>query len=253
MGKKTVKTIDMSEKETKEKKQAKTKEAKEKKAVEKTEAEKKEEGKEKKAAKKQKSGRSKRYKALKAKVEDKLYEPGEAVETLLGLTRPKLDETVELHIITKPEKLVGSVNLPHGTGKKQNIAIADDKILGEIEKGKIDFDILIATPQFMPKIARLARVLGPKGLMPNPKTGTITDKPEELKKKLEQGEVKFKTENKAPLLHLIIGKTSFGKEKIKENLDAVVKAVSVRNIKKATLTSTQAPGIKLDPSFWKAE
>lgn len=97
----------------------------------------------------------------------------------------------------------------------------------------------------MGKIAKIAKILGPKGLMPNPKAGTISDKPKELKKKLEGGETRFKTEAKTPLLHQTIGKISFGEKKILENLEALIKTVGPKNIKKSVLTSTHSPGIKL--------
>lgn len=192
--------------------------------------------------------RSRRYRLAKTKVNtNKFYSLSEAVKILTSIANSRIDETVEVHISTYVDKLTGVVKLPHGTGKKQKIAIADDKILAQVAKNKINFDVLLASPVMMPKIAKVAKILGPKGLMPNPKTGTISENPEELKKKMEVGqELRFKTEPKAPLLSLVIGKISFGEEKILENLKAVIEAVKVKNIKKAILTSTQSPGIKLD-------
>lgn len=190
--------------------------------------------------------RSKRYKALKIKIDKaKLYSLTEAVELLMTLANSKMDETIEVHLSTLTDKVIGSVNLPYGTGKKLKVIIADEKVLDAINKGKIDFDILIATPQLMPKIARVAKILGPKGLMPNPKTGTISENCEELKKKLETGETRFKTEPKAPLMHMIIGKKSFGKDKILANLEAFIKAVKPSNILRAYLKSTHSPSLKL--------
>ena len=190
--------------------------------------------------------RSKRYKELKLKFDkEKFYPLTEAIGLLIELANSKIDETVETHLSIHKDKLTGIVNFPHGTGKKQKVAIADDDLIDKVKSGKIDFDILIASPQMMGKIARVAKILGPKGLMPNPKSGTISEKPKELKKKLENGETRFKTEPKAPLLHLIIGKISFGEKKLLENLQALIKAVDPKNIKKAVLTSTHSPGIKL--------
>ena len=265
MGKKRIKAFDLNAgaKEVKESKSSKRKIAKTGKqqgrisdmgaaALAEAEAiEKKKKGKElKKTATKKKEKlklRSKRYQALKTKVDKaKFYSLKKAVELLISLANSKIDETVEVHFSTQVDKLTGSVNLPYGTGKKQIVVIANEKIIDNVRKGKIDFDILIATPDLMPKIAKIAKILGPKGLMPNPKAGTITDKPKELKKKLEKGEFRFKTEPKAPLLHLTIGKISFGAKKLLENLEAVIKAVEVKNIKKAVLTSTHSPGIKLE-------
>jgi large subunit ribosomal protein L1 len=135
--------------------------------------------------------------------------------------------------------------LPNGTGKKTKVAIADDALIAEVEKGVISFDILVATPSMMPKLAKVAKVLGPKGLMPNPKNGTITDKPEEVAKKYEGGQVNFKTETKTPIIHLTVGKMSFGHEKLTENINALITAVKKSNIVNATLKSTMSPGIKL--------
>lgn len=195
---------------------------------------------------KRKKIRSKRYKELKLKFQkEKYYSPAEATSLLIQLANSKIDETVETHISTHKDKLTGTVNFPHGTGKKQKVAIATNDLIDKVKSGKIDFDILIASPHMMSKIAKVAKILGPKGLMPNPKSGTISDRPEELKKKLEKGETRFKTEPKAPLLHLTIGKISFGEEKLFENLQALIKAVEIKNIKKAVLTSTHSPGIKL--------
>jgi large subunit ribosomal protein L1 len=261
MGQKKVKTIDLSEKEEKKDKTKKTQEKevkKDKKASSVPEKKNKEEKGKKakitKTKKRQKHPISKRFKKLKTKVDkQKLYEPEQAVDLLLSLASSKIDETVELNIVTSKDKLMGSVNLPHGTGKKQKISIADSKLLKQIEKGNTDFDILIATPKMMPQIAKVAKILGPKGLMPNPKTGTITEEPEKLKKKLEQGEVKYRTETKAPLIHMIIGKISFGKEKLMENLETALKNINPRNIKKANISSTQSPGINLDLSPLKKE
>jgi len=189
---------------------------------------------------------SKRYKTFLEKLDkNKLYSPSEAVNLLVSLAKTKIDETVELHLVTLKDKLTGSLKLPHGIGKNRKIVIADDAIFEQIEKGKIDFDVLIATPKMMPKIAKVARILGPKGLMPNPKNGTITDNPEEAKKKFESSGVQYKTELKAPLIHLVLGKISFGEKKILENVQAAIKNIGATNIKKAILTSTHSPGIEL--------
>lgn len=204
-----------------------------------------------KALKKPKRVRSRRYRLIKTKVDrDKLYSLSEAVKILLSIADSKIDETVEVHVSTHEKKLTGIVKLPHGTGKTQKVAIADDELIDKINKGKVDFDVLIATPQIMPKIAKVAKILGPKGLMPSPKTGTISENPEELKKKMKAcQELRFKTEAKAPLIHLVIGKISLGEEKILENLKAVIEAIGPKKIKKAVLTSTHSPGIKLGPNL----
>lgn len=241
MGQKKVKEIDLAEdKEKKEK--AKNTEAEEKKSQPKEKTDKKEEKKDKGPA------HSKRYRKISKKViRTKQYSPQKAIELLINISNSNIDETVELHINTRKENLTGTINLPHGSGKKRKVAIADDKLLKKIEKTEeIDFDVLIATPQMMPKIAKLGPILGPRGLMPNPKNNTITEKPEELKKKMESGEIHFRTERKAPIIHLAIGKLSFKKKKLLENIKAAIEGIKKHNIKKATLTSTQSPGIKLN-------
>lgn len=191
--------------------------------------------------------RSRRYQSVAAMVDKKKqYKLSEALELLPKLKLAKFDETVELHINTTEPGLSGQLNLPHGTGKKTRVAIADDKLIADVEKGKIEFDVLLAVPQMMPKLAKVAKVLGPKGLMPNPKNGTITANPEEEAKKYEGGQMRYKTESKLPVMHLTVGKLSFGEKKLAENIKAIFAAVQAAKIKNATLKSTMSPGIKLD-------
>lgn len=196
--------------------------------------------------KKQKAFHSTQYLSLTEKVEkDKIYPLNDALELLEKLQRGKFDETVELHINTLTSGVSGNVTLPHGTGKKTKVAVATDALIAEIEKGIINFDILVSEPQMMAKLAKVAKVLGPRGLMPNPKNGTITERVEELVKKYEGGQINFKTEGKAPLLHLTVGKMSFGAKKLAENIESMLKAVKKTNIVNATLKSTMSPGIKI--------
>lgn len=196
--------------------------------------------------------RGKRYQeALKLLDRTKLYAVNDAVGLVKKTSLTKFDGTVELHVNLNPsvlgdkKDLRGTVSLPHGTGKQVKIAIADDKILADIEAGKITFDILVAHPTMMPKLAKVARILGPKGLMPSPKAGTISTEPEKLALSLAKGKVNFKTEPDQPLLHMTIGKVSFEEKKLSENIDAVLEAVGRGKIAKATLASTMGPGIKL--------
>lgn len=190
--------------------------------------------------------RSPRYLTAKTLVEKKPYPLPEALELLKKLKTAKFDETVELHINTNGAGISGSLTLPHGSGKKLRVAVADDKLIAEIEKGKIDFDVLLARPAMMPKLAKVAKFLGPKGLMPNPKNGTITDKPEDLAKKYEGGQISFRTESKAPIIHLTVGKLSFENQKLLENIKTVLSAVQASRIKNVTLKSTMSPGIKIE-------
>lgn len=198
--------------------------------------------------------RSEKYVAA-AKLVDKskLYSIKEALELLDKAHLAKFDETVELHINTLLAGLSGQVTLPHGTGKTVRVAIlapgkdseAADDLLKEIEAGKINFDVLIATPDAMPKLARVAKVLGPRGLMPNPKAGTVTPNPEAVAKQYEGGQMHYKTEAKTPVMHVAVGKLSFGEEKLSQNITAFLKAVKVENIKKVVVKSTMSPAIRL--------
>lgn len=191
-------------------------------------------------------GRSQRYKSNLLSIDkSKTYSLNEALELLSKFQKSKFDETIELHLNTVKGGISGTLTLPHGSGKITKVAIADDKTIEEIEKGLINFDILVATPDMMPKLARVAKVLGPRGLMPNPKNGTITAKPDEIVKKFEAGQMSFKTEQKAPLIHMVVGKFSFGDKKLSDNISAAVEAIKVENISKITLKSTMSPGIKV--------
>jgi large subunit ribosomal protein L1 len=118
--------------------------------------------------------------------------------------------------------------------------------LANIEKGKIDFDILVTHPSFMPKLARFAKVLGPKGLMPNPKAGTISANPEEVVKKFSKGVLRWKTEPKFPLIHQMIGKISFETKALAENAEKLINVVGKTHVKKAVIKSTMSPSIKLE-------
>src|SRR3989338_1940215 len=202
--------------------------------------------KKKKAKKSKARKRSECYQAAKSQVDrTKKYPISEALELLPKVHLAKFDETVELHINTT-ETLSGTVCFPHGTGKKVRVAIATDDILKEIEQGNINFDILLAEPSMMPKLARVARILGPKGLMPNPKNGTISVSPEKTALQFADGLITFKTEAKASILHLTIGKLSFGDKKLAENIKTAFDAVKKERIKQAVLKSTMSPGIKLE-------
>lgn len=195
--------------------------------------------------KKAKHSRSKKYLSLREQVEKKNLPVSEALSLLEKLQRKTFDETVELHLNTSDAKISAQTTLPHGTGKSLKVKIASDELIEEIEKGKVNFDILLASPAMMPKLAKVAKILGPKGLMPNPKNGTIVNNPEEAAKKYEGGLTFIKTESKAPIVHVAVGKVSFGPKKLGENIETVILAVKKENIKDATLKSTMSPGIKL--------
>jgi len=201
----------------------------------------------KKFKKEKKAPHSKSYMAI-AKTLDKSkkYSLLEGLNILEKLKRSKLDETVELHINTTETGVSGTITLPHGTGKLVRVAIADDDVLAKVEQGKIEFDILLANPTMMPKLARVAKILGPRGLMPNPKNATLVKDPEKAAENFKKGQMNFKTEAKAPIMHLTVGKMSFGAKKLSENISALIDAIKKEKIRNVTLKSTMSPGIKLD-------
>jgi len=197
--------------------------------------------------------RSKKYKEAQMKIDyQKAYSIADALPLLRQISLTLFDGTVELHINTIAKGLRGTTSLPHGTGKKVTVAIADnetiEKILEKVSKGKIDFDALVAHPSVMGKLATVAKYLGPKGLMPNPKTGTISPEPEKVAKKLEAGSINWKTESDFPIVHQVIGKLSFKDKQLEENFQALVKSIGEIKIKNITLKSTMSPGIKIKVS-----
>jgi len=221
--------------------------------------------------------RSKRYKELKSKVEAKKYSLKEALEKVKELASAKYDESVDISIKLnidpkKTDQLVrGISNLPHGTGKKKKILVltkgekeneakeagADyvgfDEYIEKIKKGWADVDVIIATPDVMSDVGKLGKILGPKGLMPSPKVGTVTFDVGAQVKALKKGKVEFKTD-KTGCIHISVGRISFDTAKLEENVLTfledllAVKPSGVKGqfLKSMTLSSTIGPGIKLD-------
>jgi large subunit ribosomal protein L1 len=192
--------------------------------------------------------RGKKYKAaLKIRTEkaSKAVSIKEALEILKGIKYAAFDESVEIHANLVKEGLRGEVALPHSTGKQVRVAIVDEALLEAIGKGKIEFDVLISHPSFMPKLARYAKILGPRGLMPSPKVGTISDKPEEAAKKFTSGITRWKAEAKFPLIHLLIGKISYDDKKLKENIEAYIGAIEKTNITELWVKTSMSPSIPL--------
>lgn len=188
----------------------------------------------------------KKYLAVQKTLEKgKFYTVSEAVSQLKKATYAKFDESVEVHINVEKTGLKGEVELPHSTGKTVRVVVVTDDLLKELEDGVINFDVLVTHPSYMPKLARFAKLLGPKGLMPNPKSGTISDKPEDLVKKFSGGALRWKTEPKFPLIHQMVGKASFDEKQLTENITLVLKSVGKANIISAYLTTTMGPGLKL--------
>lgn len=195
--------------------------------------------------KKESQGRSKKYVAVRANVDrTKLYDVFAAVELVKKLSYSSFEGTVSADILVKEGVTQVDAMLPHSTGKKIRVAIASDEVIKEIEAGNINFDVLVASRQFVPKLAKLAKVLGPKGLMPNPKNGTITDNPEAKKKELEGGKVTYKAEKKQPVMHVTVGKVSMETHQLVENLTALMTALENRMVR-MTISATMSPGVKV--------
>lgn len=190
--------------------------------------------------------RGKKYLAAKAKIDQaKFYSFPEAIKLLKETSPARFDGTAEIHLLTTKTGLRGETALPYFQGKTRQVEIASQQTLKKIEARKIDFDVLIATPAFMSQLVKYAKILGPRGLMPNPKNGTITDKPEEMAKTLQKRSISFKTEQNAPLIHAVFGKVSQKEEELEANLKTLLQTIGPQNIKKAVISSTMGPGIKI--------
>jgi large subunit ribosomal protein L1 len=224
--------------------------------------------------------RGKKYLAALEKIDrSRLYEPKEAIALLKQIAYANFDETVELHIRTgldtrhAEQQLRGTITLPHGLGKTQRVLVfaegeaariaseagADyvggDDLIKRIEGGWLDFDVALATKEMMGKVGRLGRILGPRGLMPNPRTNTVVEAQDLPKviREAKQGRVEFRTD-RTNLVHVPIGKVSFDEQALLENLSALIAAIQRAKppgakgqyIRSLTLTTTMGPGIKLD-------
>ena len=206
-----------------------------------------------------------------------LYAPEEALDLCIKTASAKFDETVELHVKlgvdgrNADQQVRGTVVLPNGTGRSVKVLVitkgdnadlatkagadyvgAEDMIT-KIQQGWLDFDVCITTPDMMPVIGRIAKILGPKGLMPNPKSGTVTTDVTKAINDVKAGKVEYRLD-KSNIIHVMIGKKSFGVEKLSQNfnalMDALVKAIPQaakgQYIKSVSLSSTMGPGIKVD-------
>jgi large subunit ribosomal protein L1 len=222
----------------------------------------------------------KNYRKLAEQIDrDKLYSPAEAIKLAKETSPVKFDATVEVAMRLgvdprKADQMVrGVVNLPHGTGKTARVivfasgdkaaeaesagadAVGTDELVARIQGGWLDFDAAIATPDQMAKIGRIARILGPRGLMPNPKTGTVTMDVSKAVADIKGGKITFRVD-KHSNLHLIIGKASFGESQLIENYAAVLdevlrakpSAAKGKYLKKVFMTTTMGPGIPVDPN-----
>ena len=206
------------------------------------------------------------------------YDPADAISTVKKLATAKFDETIEVHIKTgcdgrhADQQIRGAVVLPHGTGKQVRVLVfakgakADEAVAAGAEfvgaeelipriqnDGWFDYDVVVATPDMMGVVGRLGRVLGPKGLMPNPKAGTVTMDVTKAVKEIKAGKIEYRLD-KTNIIHVPIGKASFTEEQLSDNFQTLIGAINKAKpatlkgtyIKSATLTSTMGPGVKLN-------
>ena len=189
--------------------------------------------------------RGKKYRGVVALIDRSIsYAPEAAIELIKKTAIAGFDSAVELHAKLKTEGVRGTLVLPNGNGKVRRVAIADDDTIEKIAAGTIDFDVLLAMPAQMPKLAKYAKFLGPKGLMPSPKSGTVTENPEAAIAEINGGRVEYRAD-KTSVVHMSIGKTSFSTEKLLENYQAVEQMLSASKIQTISLASTMGPGVKV--------
>ncbi|NLC84543.1 MAG: 50S ribosomal protein L1 [Ruminococcaceae bacterium] len=225
--------------------------------------------------------RGKRYKtAVELLERESSYDTAEAIELVQKTATAKFDETVELHIRLgvdsrhADQQVRGAVVLPHGTGRSKRVLVfakgpkadealaagadfvgADDMVEKIRTENWFDYDVVVATPDMMGTVGKLGKVLGPKGLMPNPKSGTVTMEVEKAITEIKAGKIEYRLD-KTNIIHCPIGKVSFGQQKLEENfrtiMDAVIKAKPAaakgHYLRSVTITSTMGPGIKINPA-----
>ena len=223
--------------------------------------------------------RGKAYKEAMAKIDrNRLYEPSEAIKLVKEIATAKFDETVEAHVKLgvdprhAEQQVRGTVSLPHGTGKTLKVLVfakgekvkeaeqagADyvgaEDLAEKIQAGWFDFDVAVATPDMMSVVGRLGKILGPRGLMPNPKAGTVTFDIERTIKELKAGRIEFRVD-KTSIVHVPIGRISFDEAKLQDNLNAFAEALikakpaaaKGQYMRSVNICSTMGPGIKINP------
>jgi len=219
----------------------------------------------------QKHHLGKKYqKASKLIEKGKIYQASEAIDLLYKTSTTKFDPTVEVHLNVADKNIKGSVNFPHQIEVKKKekkilvfidhpkalddkrVILGNEKTIDEIFEGKLkpnrDFDAVFATSKFMPHLVKVAKILGPTGLMPNPKSGTVIEKIEDALKTKEEPGLEYKTDPTAPVVHTVIGKLSFKPDQLNQNLKTLVSTIGQTKIKKATITTTMGPPVKVDIS-----
>jgi large subunit ribosomal protein L1 len=224
--------------------------------------------------------RGKRYRALYENLDrEREYPPGEAVATVKAMQSAKFNEAVEAHIRLgvnvrhADQQVRGTIALPHGLGKEMKVvvfaqgdkareaeaagadAVGADDLAERIQGGWTDFDVAVATPDMMPVVGKLGRILGPQGKMPNPKVGTVTDDVGKAVEQSKAGRVEYRTD-RSGIIHLVIGRANFDEQRLLENyaalIDEIVRAKPAaakgRYIRSVTLSTTMGPGVKVDPT-----
>lgn len=204
--------------------------------------------------------RSKKYQQVSKDLDrSKSYSLPEALDMVKKISYAKFNATLEAHINTAQTGIRGLISLPFAAGKKLRIlvfgkgadsagadGVGDDETIEQISNGQMDFDLIITTPEWMPKLAKVARILGPKGVMPNLKNGTITD---DLKKAVEgfqAGKTEYKTEPKAPVIHLAMGKLDQPTQQLSANIKTLLQTLGKTRVKKVSLSPTMGPSVKVD-------
>ena len=203
--------------------------------------------------------RSKKYQAVSKDLDrSKSYPLPEALDMIKKLSYAKFNATIEAHINTAQTGIRGLVSLPYAAGKKlrilvfpsspqqiEGVVFGDETSIEEINKGKVDFDLVITTAEWMPKLAKVARILGPKGLMPNPKNGTITNDLKKAVDSFQAGKTEYKTEAKAPVIHLGLGKVNQPTEQLSANIKTLLQTLGKTRVKKVSLSPTMGPSVKV--------